>query len=58
MENKTKVVKGFRDLNVYKLAFNAAMEIFELTKNWPAEEKYSATDQIRKMLKIRMCKYS
>ena len=42
------VVKSFRDLNVYKLAFESAMKIFELTKKWPSEEKYSATDQIRR----------
>jgi len=43
-----KVAKGFRDLNVYKLAFDAAMIIFELSKMWPKEEKYSAVDQIRR----------
>ncbi|MEL6912836.1 MAG: four helix bundle protein, partial [Cyanobacteria bacterium J06598_4] len=33
---------------VYKIAFDAAMEIFELSKNFPKEEKYSLTDQIRR----------
>lgn len=37
-----------QDLDVYKKAFNAAMEIFELTKNFPKEEIYSLTDQIRR----------
>ncbi|MCK4917882.1 MAG: four helix bundle protein [Candidatus Omnitrophica bacterium] len=41
-------VKSVRDLDVYKLAFNAAMEIFELTKGFPKEEKYSLIDQIRR----------
>ena len=41
-------VKSVRDLDVYKLAFSAAMEIFELTKGFPKEEKYSLIDQIRR----------
>lgn len=36
------------ELDVYKLAFKAAVEIFELSKNFPIEEKYSLTDQIRR----------
>ena len=39
---------GFRDLKVYRLAFNLAMEIFYVSRNFPAEEKYSLTDQIRR----------
>ena len=37
-----------RDLKVYKLSFEAAMRIFELSKSFPKEEKYSLTDQIRR----------
>jgi four helix bundle protein len=37
-----------QDLEVYKKAFSAAMEIFELTKSFPKEEMYSLTDQIRR----------
>src|SRR5205085_11606775 len=33
---------------VYQLAFNAAMRIFELTRKFPNEERYSLTDQIRR----------
>ena len=40
--------KGYRDLKVYKLAYRLAMEIFEETKHFPKEEKFSLTDQIRK----------
>src|SRR5262245_893561 len=36
------------DLEVYQLAFAAAMRIFELTKSFPAEERYSLIDQIRR----------
>jgi four helix bundle protein len=39
---------GFRDLTVYKKAFDLAMKIFEVTKKFPAEEKYELTDQIRR----------
>jgi four helix bundle protein len=38
----------FRDLTVYKKAFDLVMDIFVLTKKFPAEEKYSLTDQIRR----------
>ncbi len=39
---------GFKSLNVYKIAFKLAMEIFEISKSFPLEEKYSLTDQIRR----------
>lgn len=38
----------FRDLTVYKKAFALAMDIFRISKKFPAEEKYSLTDQIRR----------
>ena len=41
-------VYSVRDLEVYKLAFAAAMEIFQISKNFPPEERYSLTDQIRR----------
>ena len=41
-------VKSFRDLDVCKIAFDAAMEIFTMSKDFPPEEKYSLTDQIRR----------
>lgn len=41
-------VKDYKDLNVFKLAFESAMQIFEISKGWPKEEKYSLTDQIRR----------
>lgn len=40
--------KSFRDLLVYKKAFELAMEIYMITKKFPKEEIYSLTDQIRK----------
>ena len=41
-------IKHFRDLEVYQRAFAAAMEIFQLTKSFPPEERYSLVDQIRR----------
>ena len=41
-------IENARGLKVYKLAFSAAMEIYQLSKKFPAEEKYSLTDQIRR----------
>jgi four helix bundle protein len=40
--------KSVKDTTVYKKAFGLAMEIFEISKQFPAEEKYSLTDQIRR----------
>jgi four helix bundle protein len=41
-------IRSHKDLEVYKLAFKAAMEIFEMSKKFPKEETYSLTDQIRR----------
>ena len=41
-------IESFRDLRVYQAALKAAMHIFEITKSFPSEEKYSMTDQIRR----------
>jgi four helix bundle protein len=41
-------MESFKDLIVYKKAFGQAMGVFELTKSFPKEEKYSLIDQIRR----------
>ena len=38
----------FKDLIVYKIAFKLAMEIFNISKSFPAEEKFGLTSQIRR----------
>jgi len=43
-----KLIKSHRELDVYQIAFRVAMEIFAITKNFPKEELYSLTDQIRR----------
>ncbi len=45
---RNKDIRHFRDLDVYKRAFDVAMEIFQITKSFPGEEKYSLVDQIRR----------
>ncbi len=45
---KKKNIKHFRDLLVYRKAFDAAMKIFHMTKSFPSEEKFSLVDQIRR----------
>ncbi len=47
-QGSRKPIRSHRELEAYELAFEASMTIFELTKNFPAEERYSLTDQIRR----------
>jgi four helix bundle protein len=41
-------IRSFHELRVYRSAFDLQQEIFQLSKKWPREEKYSLTDQIRR----------
>jgi four helix bundle protein len=41
-------IKHFRELDVYQNALNVAMEIFEISKRFPNEERFSLTDQVRR----------
>jgi len=41
-------IKSFLDLEIYQLAHKFAMKVFEITKGFPPEEKYSLTDQVRR----------
>jgi len=45
MERK-RDIRHFRDLEVYRRVFDALMRIFEVTKKFPLEEKFSMVDQI------------
>jgi four helix bundle protein len=40
--------RGFRDLIVYQKSYKLAMEVFEIAKSFPKEEKYSLVDQIKR----------
>ena len=44
-------IGSVRELEAYKMAFEAAMRIFRLTKTFLAEERFSLTDQIRRALR-------
>jgi four helix bundle protein len=43
-----RLAKRVQDLEVYGLAFDTAMKIFEITKEFSNDEKYSLTDQVRR----------
>jgi four helix bundle protein len=41
-------ISSYKELRVYQAAMDAAMRIFEISKRFPAEERYSLTDQMRR----------
>lgn len=41
-------IESHDNLEVYRKAFESAMESFELSKSSPKEERYSLTDQLRR----------
>lgn len=41
-------IRNHTDLEVYKIAFEAAMDIYELTKGFLKDERFSLTDQVRR----------
>jgi four helix bundle protein len=43
-----KYALGYKDLKVYQYAYEMAIKVFTVTRSFPAEEKYSLTDQIRR----------
>jgi len=45
---RKKILGSVKDLDVYKLSFDASMRIYEISKTFPKEETYSLTDQIRR----------
>ena len=48
MERMKGKYRGYRDLKVYQLSYQLALDIHNITKKFPKEEKYSLTDQIRR----------
>ena len=42
------MLHGHRDLKVFQLSYDLAMQIFQLSKGFPREELYSLTDQVRR----------
>lgn len=43
-----KPVKTYRDLNVYQQSFKLAMDVYHITKEFPKDERYSLTNQMRR----------
>jgi len=43
-----KLIKTHRDLDVYQVSFDIAMQIFQKSKSFHLEERYSLTDQVRR----------
>lgn len=41
-------IRSYKELRVYQAAIDATMRIFEVTKQFPPEERYSMTDQMRR----------
>jgi len=41
-------IKSHRDLKVWQESMDAAMDIFEVTKAFPTEERYALVDQVRR----------
>jgi four helix bundle protein len=41
-------IRSYKELRVYQAAIDAAMRIFEITKRFPLEERYSMVDQMRR----------
>ena len=42
------IARSFRDLRTYQMARDGASRVFDLTKGFPKEERYSLTDQVRR----------
>ena len=42
------MIQSYKDLQVFRLSYELAMEVFRLTKKFPKEELYSLTDQMRR----------
>jgi four helix bundle protein len=47
-DKENKRISSVKDLEVYRVGFEAAMEIFNLSRKFPLEERYSLTDQVRR----------
>ena len=43
-----KKISNFRELRVYKTAFELQQDVFAITRRFPSEERFSLTSQIRR----------
>jgi hypothetical protein len=51
-------IKSAKDLTVYKRAYELAMEIFHASKHFPAEERYSLTNQLRPFIEVGVFEFT
>ena len=42
------MIRSHEELDVYRMAFDAAMRVFEISRSFPREETYSLTDPMRR----------
>jgi hypothetical protein len=47
-ETAKKLIRHFRDLDVYQNAFETGLRVYELSKKFPDDERYALTDQVRR----------
>ena len=52
-----QTIRTYKDLRVYQAAIDAAMQVFELTKRFPSEERYSMVDQNAEVVQICLREY-
>ena len=57
-KNNQVTKAGFKDMTVYKKAFEMARLVFTLSKRFPMEEKYSLTDQVRRSSRSVTAQYA
>ena len=48
VQSEETMIRSFKELDVWNNAIAAAMDIFHRSKRFPADERYSLTDQIRR----------
>lgn len=48
MQEADNTYRGYKDLKVYQMAYQLALEIFQITRRFPKDERYALIDQIRR----------
>jgi four helix bundle protein len=48
MKEESMSFQGYKDIKAFQLSYRLAMEVFDLTKSFPKEERYSLVDQMRR----------
>src|SRR6266496_2704598 len=48
MASHGRLIRGFRDLEVWQKAMDLVVEIYRLTRSFPSDERYGLTSQLRR----------